>query len=348
MKIGKPPRFFLWLSASDVECLESCSAVEIHHQTAVGMAVLLSSLFAFASAFYAVKVVGGGVVLALVFGLLWTLMVMNLNQLLVSSSSPSPSVSLDVAIFRRYIAPLMLRAPLAVVIGITIAIPLELSLFEIEIQGQVAEVAQVSLESERDQQRAELQKERKPREDELKSGLSVLETTALDLRKRKQETQDKMLAVAAKPIIVVTMVRRADGTLERKQFEKLRPEYAVLTATLDDVDRQLTAVEQRIAQERKDLYEFEQWLKLQNAEIQHAHDIQASAASRKRFGLSTRYSVLKELRGANRAYNELFWLVRLIFVLIELLPVLAKVFSNVKEYEMCLEARARRVQECMA
>src|SRR5438552_19123881 len=103
MNPGRVQRFFLYLSSSDLDLLRDGSAVEIHHQATIGVSIFLSSSFAFAACSYAVFVVTQHAALAIAVGLLWGSTIMNLDRLLVSSSSVGASSSLEADILRRYI-----------------------------------------------------------------------------------------------------------------------------------------------------------------------------------------------------------------------------------------------------
>jgi hypothetical protein len=125
----------LWWSSGSVSELVRESPTDWTKYVGIGGAVVSTGLLASLSGGYALFTVfegtPGAAGLALVFGLIWGLLIFNFDRLLVSSVRRAKSVSL------REWLPAAVRMLFALVIAMTIAEPIEMRLFESEIASRV-------------------------------------------------------------------------------------------------------------------------------------------------------------------------------------------------------------------
>lgn len=106
------------------------SPSDINKQVGLGGCILFTAVFAFLAAAYAVHLIFDQLFLSIVVGLLWATMIFNLDRFIVSSMKHKGS----------FLSRLFLAAPrivMAVVIAFVMATPIELRLFEKEINTEL-------------------------------------------------------------------------------------------------------------------------------------------------------------------------------------------------------------------
>jgi hypothetical protein len=118
--------FFLLCSGSDKQIIESCSDGEQNKYAGIGATVFFTAVMAFIAASYALYRVFDNVFSAVFFGLVWGLLIFNLDRFIVSTIKKRDS-------FRDEFIQASPRIVLAVIIAIVISKPLEIKIFEKEI-----------------------------------------------------------------------------------------------------------------------------------------------------------------------------------------------------------------------
>jgi hypothetical protein len=133
--------FFVLCSGSDRALLDTCSEGEQNKYAGIGATVFFTALMAFIAASYALYTVFDSVYLAIPFGLVWGLLIFNLDRFIVSTIRKRDS-------FWKEMLQASPRILLAVIIAVVIAKPLELKIFEKEInQVLLEEKNQMTLEN---------------------------------------------------------------------------------------------------------------------------------------------------------------------------------------------------------
>lgn len=125
-------RFFIICSGADTQILENCSSGEQNKYAGIGATVFFTSVMAFVAAGYALYTVFDTIFTAIFFGLIWGLLIFNLDRYIVSTIKKTGST------FDEFIQATP-RIILAVIIAIVIAKPLELKIFEKEINQVLLE-----------------------------------------------------------------------------------------------------------------------------------------------------------------------------------------------------------------
>ncbi len=125
-------RFFMLCSGADLDILETCSSGEKNKYAGIGATVFFTALMAFIAASYALYTVFDNVYTAILFGLLWGLLIFNLDRFIVSTIKKRNSI-------RSEILQATPRIILAVIIAVVISKPLELKIFEKEIDRVLLE-----------------------------------------------------------------------------------------------------------------------------------------------------------------------------------------------------------------
>ena len=135
-------RFFVLCSGADRALLDTCSEGEQNKYAGIGATVFFTALMAFIAAAYALYTVFDTVYLAIPFGLVWGLLIFNLDRFIVSTIRKRDN-------FWKELLQASPRILLAVVIAVVISKPLELKIFEKEINRVLLEQKnQMTLENQ--------------------------------------------------------------------------------------------------------------------------------------------------------------------------------------------------------
>lgn len=119
-------QFFILCSGADKDILESCSEGEQTKFVGIGATVFFTAVMAFIASAYALFTVFDSVYPAIGFGLVWSLLIFNLDRFIVSTIRKRDQKSSE---FLQATP----RIILAVIIAIVISKPLEIKIFEKEI-----------------------------------------------------------------------------------------------------------------------------------------------------------------------------------------------------------------------
>ena len=125
-------QFFILCSGSDTDILKDCSKGEQNKYAGIGATVFFTALMAFIAASYALYTVFDNLFAAVGFGIVWGLLIFNLDRYIVSTIKKTGNV-IDEMI---QASP---RIILAVIIAVVISKPLELKIFEKEINQVLLE-----------------------------------------------------------------------------------------------------------------------------------------------------------------------------------------------------------------
>lgn len=157
-------QFFIICSGSDTTILDTCSVGEQNKYAGIGATVFFTAVMAFIAGSYALYTVFDNMFTAIFFGLIWGLLIFNLDRFIVSTIKKR----------NNFIDELIQASPrilLAVIIAVVIAKPLELKIFEKEIdQVLLTEKNNMTLENQ-DQIAAQYQ----PETEALKNRINSLQ-----------------------------------------------------------------------------------------------------------------------------------------------------------------------------
>ena len=125
-------RFFIFCSGADTAILDTCSPGERNKYAGIGATVFFTALMAWIASAYALYTVFDNVYAASFFGLLWGLLIFNLDRYIVSTIKKRDHKG-------KEIAQAIPRIILAVIIAVVISKPLEMKIFEKEINQVLLE-----------------------------------------------------------------------------------------------------------------------------------------------------------------------------------------------------------------
>jgi len=312
--------FLLFCSGANQSILnrKECH-VERNKYAGIGGTILFTAVLAVLSGSYAMFTVFNGPKRAIVFGLLWGLIIFNLDRFIVSSirkahleANATPAAQR--AAKRQEWKKAFPRLLLALFISIVITKPLELRFFAVEIDGQMTKALTALRKENEDPIRAEYA-DIATREDEVNTQRQRL----LDLETERN-----------------TRIRAARG--EAEGFEGTYavgygPNWAKRQAEKDQAEAELDAARKSLGpligareteiQNRKN--ERDQKIAAANATIDSSR------------GLLRKLEALSSLRSGSWS---VFWVSNflvLLFIALETAPITVKLFSSRGPYDDCLE-----------
>ncbi|PWL39414.1 DUF4407 domain-containing protein [Flagellimonas aquimarina] len=125
-------RFFIFCSGADTQILETCSNGERNKYAGIGATVFFTAVMAFIACGYALYTVFDNVFTSIFFGLIWGLLIFNLDRYIVSTIKKRDN-------FKSELMQAAPRIVLAIIIAIVISKPLEMKIFEKEINQVLLE-----------------------------------------------------------------------------------------------------------------------------------------------------------------------------------------------------------------
>src|ERR1041384_7112068 len=127
-------RFLWWCAGAQPDILKEFPT-EWNKYSSIGVAVLTTALFAMLSGAYAASMIAQNVLLAFGLGIVWGIMNLNLDRLLASTTNKVPEGSHAAGL--RNLSKAIPRVLLAIGIAITISSPIQIRLFEREIDQEL-------------------------------------------------------------------------------------------------------------------------------------------------------------------------------------------------------------------
>lgn len=297
--------FFWFCSGANTELLKKCPT-ESSKYVGIGATVFFTGIFAALAAGYSLFTVFDSYIAASVFGVLWGMMIFNLDRFIVSSMRKDKRTGRELLMASP-------RIVLAVLISIVIAKPLELKIFEKEIQPELIVMEQQKFAL----QESHVKVRYEPTQDSLKKQLLILRNEI----SAQQAKRNDLVRIAQE---------EADGTGGSRR-RNLGPIYKVKKADADKADREL----QEIIQINGPLIAVLQ-TSLQNSEAAVQREI-ASLERSKVNGPAARIEALDRLTRESSAIWWAHWFIILLFIAIETSPVFVKLISSKGPYDNLLK-----------
>lgn len=288
-----------------MEILKKCPS-ETSKYAGIGATIFFTGLFAALSGGYALDTVFDNVWIASLFGMVWGLMIFNLDRYIVSSMRKEGKPA------REWLMATP-RIVLAIIISIVIARPLELKIFEKEIAPEL-----VAME-----QKVYLEQETLTRSrftfvsDSLKAAVNTLKAEVL----LKAQQRDALVRAAQE---------EADGTGGSRK-KNLGPIYKIKKADADKADAELSALTthhyERIAVLEKSIAENDRIM----------GDALITLERSKIDGPAARIEALSHLTAKSSAIAWAHAFIMLLFIAIETTPVFVKLIAGKGPYDNLLK-----------
>ena len=304
----KSDKRFLWWCAGAHQDLLKQFPSEHSKYSGLGGVILATFVLASISAGYAVYSVFGNWGWTVLFGLIWGIIIFNFDRFLVSTMRKY-GVSK-----RKQVWMAIPRVLLAFLIGITIARPLELKIFEKEIDTQVTKNLHKKMQENDSLLRIEHQ---------LQISNAVAERDRLNARKLAiEDTLHRLQA---------SYIQEADGTggSQQRGIDQLaRLKMEAFNTALLQFRPEMASLEQSIKQQDSILAATNTGLEAKRKEYE--------TAAKNNIGFLERNKALSDLAGEE---SSVFWtslLLSLLIILIEVGPILSKLIMPIGPYDIAL------------
>ncbi|PWV45582.1 DUF4407 domain-containing protein [Chitinophaga sp. S165] len=298
--------FFLFCSGVHVPMLTRAPS-ETNKYGGIGATIFFTGLLAAFSGGYALWTVFSSPWGAIIFGLVWGLMIFNLDRYIVSGMKKRKN-------FWNEFGMAVPRLALAVLIAIVISKPLELKVFEKEINQELIVMEQQVFKTQEDRVKDRF----KQRTDVLNSEISLL-NAATQAQAAKLDT------------LQIIAQQEADGTGGSRR-QNLGPIYKAKKADADTAAAMLKRISEQngalIAQKRQELSSIDS---TQKATVGGLNRTSID-------GLASRLDALGHLTERSVPVRWANWFIILLFITIETAPVFVKLISSRGPYDDLLEA----------
>jgi len=291
-------RFFLLCSGVDADIVNSCSNGEQNKYAGIGATVFFTAVMAFIASSYALYTVFDNTFIAIAFGLVWGFLIFNLDRFIVSTIKKRDN-------FMDELIQASPRIVLAIIIAIVISKPLEIKIFEKEINAEllkqknemaIANKKQVSnyFKNDVDKNKAEI--------DGLKSNISKKEKEVADLYQSYITEAEGSAGTKKMGKGPIYKEKRAAHDLAAKQLDSLKIASAKMIADKEERAKTLqTDLDKKVTETQPIIDGFD--------------------------GLMARINALGKLP----ALPSIF--IMLLFLAIETSPIIAKLLSPKGEYD---------------
>jgi hypothetical protein len=220
--------FFLICSGSNLKLLQECPTERTKY-AGLGATVFFTGVFAFLSAAFALYTIFDSYWIAVLLGLVWGLMIFNLDRYIVSGMRKEGRPG-------RELLNALPRLVLAILISVVIAKPLELRIFDKEIQPELVIMEQQVFAK----QEAEVRGRFEAEDAALRAEVALLNqqvrekaATRDTLRRIAQEEADGTGGSKRRNLGPIYKVKKADADLADAELDKLRSEHAIRITALD-------------------------------------------------------------------------------------------------------------------
>ncbi|MEZ4941996.1 MAG: DUF4407 domain-containing protein [Saprospiraceae bacterium] len=296
--------FFLFCSGVEHSILNECPS-DRNKYMGIGATVFFTGVLAFFSSGYALYTVFESWWAAVAFGLIWGLMIFNLDRYIVMSMKSYGRW------WRDWLVALP-RLALAVLLALVISKPLEMKIFEKEIQAELVQMEQEVFKNQEDKVKSRFQNQLAALQAEVAALKAEIQT--------KTETRDALALQA---------VQEADGTGGSGK-KNLGPIYRAKKADADNAQAELLRT---LAANEPAIREKEAAIQELSTTVQ----TEIAALERSRYnGLAARMDALGRLteKSLPILYASLF--ITLLFIAIETAPIFVKLISYRSPYDYLL------------
>ncbi|WMN07474.1 DUF4407 domain-containing protein [Marivirga arenosa] len=207
--------FFWYCSGADVNLLTQCPT-DSSKYVGIGATIIFTGLFAAFSAAYAFFTVFDHYFIAIGLGLLWGLMIFNLDRFIVSSMRKSK--------LKEEFLMAIPRLVLALLISIVIAKPLELKIFEKEINAElgVMQAEMVAAEKKKIITQFSQQKESVSKElNSIKNEIALKEKERNELRELARREADGTGGTMKRNPGPIYKIKKANADQSEKELQQL-------------------------------------------------------------------------------------------------------------------------------
>lgn len=300
-------RIVAWCSGARLYLLDRCPT-DYNRFLGIGAIVIMTGLMAALSGGYALYTIFDSYWAAILFGALWGAMIFFLDWYIVSS------LKKEAKFYREFITALP-RIILAVLIGVVISKPLELKLFEKEINQEIA---------------------RMQRENSI-NYLSLLEDEYREIDDLKKENEQYRLEIENKTEqrnrLFEMIVAEAEGRSPTQRVGK-GPVYREKKEEYDRVQQELERLrEMNLSRIERNNNRIVTLQKAKDELLSEGDEIHSAAG-----GFLGRLNAISRLSERDKSVKAANIFIILLFVFVESAPMIVKLMSRRGAYDALLEA----------
>lgn len=308
-RLNSVQKLLIWSAGADQEILsqESCRTERYKYES-IGTTVILTAIMAFCSGGYALFTVFGSLTISISLGFIWGSIIFNLDRFFILTASQNKSSSK-----LQFWVGAATRLSIAILLGFIVAKPLELRLFESEINQKIS------------QQRREREREesRKDQDTPDVKRINKINEEIDNLTREKNQASDALQKARIDAIEEIegkgVTGKPGVGTIAKERQKNV-----------ETIEKSVTFLDSRI----QDL------LKEKNNLIKQKSILSVKTPQKKEWQEGTlldRISALEALSKDDPAIAITNKLITLLLIIIEIAPVLVKILSKEGLYEKLLE-----------
>ncbi len=297
--------FFWACSGANQDILKNCPS-ESSKYVGIGATVFFTGVFAAFAGDYALYTVFDNYWSATLFGIVWGLMIFNLDRYIVSSIRKNGDS-------QQEFFQILPRLILAIVISIVVAKPLELKVFEKEVNSEIASMIQEDITLKELIIKNRFSDSRKRINSELtqiKSEIAEKTNYRNELRQIAREEADDTGGTGQRNAGQIYRIKKADADRVEAELQELISVNAPI-----------------IAKKEMELSE------LNNQEMAEISALEFSQLT----GLASRIEALDRLTKKSSAINMAHLFIMLLFLVVETSPIFVKLFSPRGPYDYVLK-----------
>lgn len=348
---------FLWICAgANRKVLRQCPT-EYAKYAGIGGTILFTALMAMLSGGYALYTVFNDNLTAIGFGIFWGLLIFNLDRFIVNTMYSDGKVTIS---WQEFYSGLP-RIVMAIFLGMVISTPLELKIYESEIDVRIGEDAKTKIDEYR---RTDLQRvdsltnviaELRDKADNLPQIIS-LTGQAGQLQKELIEKQNELNGV--KGSIMSLKSQRSSVDEKEPRYEQLTNQINARIARRNELNAQIRQLQGQLGMISKDYDEAIKKAEKQKEELINALQSQITVANKniensegyakliedEYGGFEARMKAFHEMREDNSSTDLSAWCIMLLFIIIETAPTFFKMMIASGPYDDLLRAEMHRVR----
>lgn len=302
---------FLWNFAGVNKSLLRQCPNEYSKYAGMGGTILCTAVMAMLSGAYAIHFVFENVYISIAFGIFWGILILNLDRYIVSTMYSDGKHSISWEEFRSAIP----RLIIAIFIGVVIATPLEMKLFEERIDIEIANI------------------ERERREQYLEASDGIDDLAKLKSEKDKIDAEiDKLKATVKEREEYL----EAEGDGRGKSGVKGKgSDYIRKEVFLNNAKAELLKYKEDNNERLNHLNEQIKILEIERNNIRNSYNEKISEN-----GFCQRYEAFSRIDDNNIELSIVIWFIRLLFIIIEVLPTFLRMMIARGTYDDLLQAES--------
>lgn len=348
---------FLWVCAgANRKVLRQCPT-DYAKYAGIGGTILFTALMAMLSGGYALYTVFDDERTAILFGVFWGLLIFNLDRFIVNTMYSDGKVTIS---WKEFTSGLP-RIVMAIFLGIVISTPLELRIYESEIDVRIAEDAAQKIK--------EYRANDEHRRDSLLNAIIDIRNTAdvvpelIGMSGQAANLQESIInkdseISAVWKVIESLKLQRSKTDPESEKYRKLSNELNKKYAEKTNLNIQKKQLQGQLAVVSKEYRDAVEKAQKQKEELialiqKQIDEITKRLEDSKSYedlinkeygGFEARMKAFQEMRDDNKSTDRSAWCIMLLFIIIETAPTFFKMMIASGPYDDLLRAEMHRVK----